>query len=43
MDLREIGWDGVYWIHLTEFRDQWEAVVNMVIKTLGSIKGKFLR
>jgi hypothetical protein len=21
--LKEIGWEGVYWIHLAEDRDQW--------------------
>jgi hypothetical protein len=31
MDLREIGWEGVYWIHLAEERDWWWAVVNMVM------------
>jgi hypothetical protein len=32
MDLREIGWKVVDWIHLAQDRDQWRAVVNMVIK-----------
>jgi hypothetical protein len=27
MDLREIGWEGVEWIHLAQDRDQWRAVV----------------
>jgi hypothetical protein len=31
MDLREIGWDGVDWIDLTEDRNQWRALVNMVM------------
>jgi hypothetical protein len=31
MDLREIGWGGVDWFHLTEERDQWRAVVNTVM------------
>jgi hypothetical protein len=31
MDLREIGWDGMDWIHLAEDRDQWRALVNMVM------------
>jgi hypothetical protein len=30
MGLREIGWEFVDWIHLTEDRDQWWAVVNTV-------------
>jgi hypothetical protein len=28
MDLREIGWGGVDWIHLAQHRDRWRAVVN---------------
>jgi hypothetical protein len=31
MDLREIGLEGVDWIHLSQDRDQWQAIVNMVI------------
>jgi len=32
MDLWEIGWEGVDWIHLAEdSRDQWRAVVNTVM------------
>jgi hypothetical protein len=32
MDLREIGWDGMYWIDLAQDRDhQWSALVNTVI------------
>jgi hypothetical protein len=34
LDLREIGWGGVDWIHLAQDRDKWWAVVNTV-----SIKG----
>jgi hypothetical protein len=30
MDLSEIGWEGVDWIHLAQDRDQWQAVVNTV-------------
>jgi hypothetical protein len=30
MDLREIGWGGVEWIHLAQDRDRWGAVVNAV-------------
>jgi hypothetical protein len=26
IDLREIGWDGMDWIHLAEVRDQWMAL-----------------
>jgi hypothetical protein len=31
MDLREIGWGGVDWIHLAQDRDQWRALVNRVM------------
>jgi hypothetical protein len=31
MDLREIGWDGVDWIDLTQDRDQWRDLVNTVM------------
>jgi hypothetical protein len=30
MYLREIGWEGVYWIHLAQDRDRWRAVVNTI-------------
>jgi hypothetical protein len=29
--LREIGWGGMDWIDLAQDRDQWRALVNMVI------------
>jgi hypothetical protein len=31
MDLREIEWQGVDWIHLAQDRDQWRAVVITVM------------
>jgi hypothetical protein len=31
MDLREIGLDGMDWIHLAQDRDQWRALVNTVM------------
>jgi hypothetical protein len=30
-DLRGIGWGGMDWIHLTQNRDQWQALVNTVM------------
>jgi len=32
MDLREIDWYSVDWIHLTGNRNQWQALENMVMK-----------
>jgi hypothetical protein len=31
MDLREIWWRSVDWIHLAQDRDQWRALVKMVM------------
>jgi hypothetical protein len=31
MDLREIKWGGMDWLHLAKIRDQWRALVNMEI------------
>jgi hypothetical protein len=31
MDLREMGWGGMDWIDLAQARDQWRALVNMVM------------
>jgi hypothetical protein len=34
MDLREMGWDGMGWYDCTDLaqdRDQWRALVNMVM------------
>jgi hypothetical protein len=43
MDLREIGFGDVDWIHWAQDRDRWRALVNMVMNLLGSIKcGEFL-
>jgi hypothetical protein len=30
-DLREIGWEGVDWIHVIQDRDQWRALINIVM------------
>jgi hypothetical protein len=32
MDLREIGWGGMDWIDLAQYKDQWRALVNIVKK-----------
>jgi hypothetical protein len=34
INLREIGWDGMDWIDLTQDRDQWRALVNTVMNLL---------
>jgi hypothetical protein len=31
MDLREIGWEGVDWIHVAQDRVHWQALVNTVM------------
>jgi hypothetical protein len=31
MDLREIGWEDVDWIHLAQGRDQCQVLVNIVM------------
>jgi hypothetical protein len=31
IDLREIGWGSVDWIHLAQDRDWWQVLVNMVM------------
>jgi len=31
MDLKARGWEGVDWIHLAQDRDQWRALVKMVM------------
>jgi hypothetical protein len=43
MDLREIGFAGVDWIHLDQDRDRWPALVKHGNEPSGSIKcGEFL-
>jgi hypothetical protein len=32
MDIREIGWGGMDWIHLALDRDKWRALMNTVMK-----------
>jgi hypothetical protein len=31
MDLGEIGWSYIDWIHLAQDKDQWRALVNTVM------------
>jgi hypothetical protein len=31
MNLKEIGWDGRDWIDLAQDREQWRALVNVVM------------
>jgi hypothetical protein len=31
MDLGEIGFGDVDWIHLAQYRDRWQALVNTVV------------
>jgi hypothetical protein len=31
IDLREIKWDGMDWIDVPQYRDQWRALVNTVM------------
>jgi hypothetical protein len=31
MDLKEIGWEGVGWMHVAEDRVQWRALVTTVM------------
>jgi hypothetical protein len=37
IDLRAIEWGGMDWNYLAQDTDQWRALVNMVMKLLGSI------
>jgi hypothetical protein len=39
VDLREIRWEVVDWMHLAQDRDQWQALVNTVSITGGEILG----
>jgi hypothetical protein len=43
MDLKEIGLDGMDWIHLAQDRDQWRALVKTVVNHwVPKNTGKFL-
>ena len=32
IDLKDVGWRGMVWIDLAEYRDRWRALLNAVIK-----------
>jgi hypothetical protein len=34
MDLTEIGWGGMDWINLAQYRNQWRSLVNTVMNLL---------
>jgi hypothetical protein len=40
MNLREVGWENVDWVHLVQDRDPWWALVNTVLGPSDSIKGR---
>jgi hypothetical protein len=43
MDLREIGWGAMDWIHLAQDRDHWRAIVKKVMNLWIPLNiGKFL-
>jgi hypothetical protein len=29
--LKEIGWEGVDWMHLAYYREQWQALANTIM------------
>jgi hypothetical protein len=31
MNLKEMGWEGMDWIHLVPDRDKWQAVVHIIL------------
>jgi hypothetical protein len=35
MDVREVEWEDVEWMHMAEDRDQWRGLVNTVMKLRG--------
>jgi hypothetical protein len=32
MDLKETLYEGVYWVHLAQHRNQWQALMNKVMR-----------
>jgi hypothetical protein len=39
MDLREVRFEDVDWIHLAQDRDKWRALVNTVMKGFHRMRG----
>jgi hypothetical protein len=35
--LKDVGWEGMDWIHVSEDTDKWQAVKNLVIHLLSSV------
>ena len=31
MDLKEMGWERMDWIHMAQDRDKWPAVANIIV------------
>jgi len=31
LDLKETGWEGVDWVYVSQDRDQWRALVDMLM------------
>jgi len=42
VDLKEIGWEGVNWIHVAQNRDQWQFVNSVKNLQVPKRKGNFL-
>jgi hypothetical protein len=42
MDIRDLGWDAIDYVHLDQDRSQWRALVNMVMDLCSIIFWKIL-
>jgi len=38
MNLRELGYEIVDWMHLAQDRDQWRAIMNVIMKLSGYLR-----